>query len=212
MWLVRQRKWPEVSRAEILKRSKILVIDDRDFPYLKLFRKDGYTIDKWSNVRDLQALEGSQFDVILLDLHGVGRAESAEQGLGVLAHIRKSSPAQIVVAYSNAEWSVEYQQFFESADAVLHKTKDDYVTFKRTVDKLLEQRFSLGFYLDRISHELSDAGASEATMTKVRKAILSGRTDSLRGYLGTRVEDALTIDRVIAIAQVATGVIQIWRN
>lgn len=208
----RRQSWPKLSAADIRKRSKILVIDDQEFPYVKLFRKDGYTIDKWSTVRDLQALERGDYDVILLDLHGVGKAESSEQGLGVLAHIRRRSPAQIVVAYSNAEWSVEYQPFFDAADAILHKTKDDYVAFKATVDELLEKRYSLGFYLEKISHELSEGGASENTMKKVQKAIIQGHPDSLRPYLASRVEEAVTVDRVIAVAQAGASIVQAWKT
>lgn len=207
-----RKQWPRPDHEEIVNRAKILVIDDGDFPYLKLFRRDGYTVEKWSTVRDLAMLESGKYDVILLDLHGVGRTESPDQGLGVLGHIRKASPAQIVVAYSNAEWSVEYQQFFRSADAVLHKSKDDYMSFKRTVDKLLDQRFSLGFYLDRISRELRDTGVTEATLAKARKAILSGKLNGLRKHLSSRVDDGVVVDRVLAIAQVAVAVAGLWSS
>jgi CheY-like chemotaxis protein len=208
----RQREWPQLQHDEIVKRARLLVIDDGELPYLKLFRRDGYTFDKWSRVKDLPALEAGKYDVVLLDLHGVGLAESADQGFGVLGHLRKVNPAQIIVAYSNAEWSVDYQGFFRSADAVLHKTKDDYVSFKRTVDGLLDQRFSLGFYIARIGKELQGSGAPEATLRKAEKAILGGDLRSLERYLSKRVDDEVTVERVLAVAQVATGIIQIWSN
>src|SRR4051794_38006194 len=104
MLLRKTRPWPRLDHAEIVKPARILVVDDNEFPYLKLFRRDGYTIEKWSSVRDLGQLEDGSFDVILLDLIGVGTRESSDQGLGVLKHIRQTNPAQIVVAYSNAEW------------------------------------------------------------------------------------------------------------
>lgn len=31
---------------------------------------DGYNLDKWSTVRDMAALEGGDYDLVLLDLHG----------------------------------------------------------------------------------------------------------------------------------------------
>lgn len=43
---------------------------------------------------------------------------------------------------------------------MLYKTKTDYVEFKRTVDRLLAERFSLGFYEGRILAELGDQAAS----------------------------------------------------
>jgi hypothetical protein len=52
----RQHAWPSPTPGEIIRRARILVIDDSDFPYLRLFKKDGYNIDKWSDVEDPQSL------------------------------------------------------------------------------------------------------------------------------------------------------------
>lgn len=211
--LTRGRTWPSVDHVQIVKRARILVIDDSDFPYLKLFRRDGYTIEKWSTVKSLPRIEAAEFDVILLDLFGVGAEQSTDHGFGVLEHIRKKNPAQIVVAYSNAEWSVEYQPFFDSADAVLHKTKTDYFEFKRTVDRLLDERFSLGFYIGRIAKEVGDSAQSLPKLeVKARRAILTGNPDTLTKYLKQRVEDAVTIDRVLQIVQIAIGAAQLWKG
>jgi CheY-like chemotaxis protein len=209
----REREWPNVSHAEIVRRSRVLVIDDGDFPYLRLFERDGYTIEQWPEVTNLGSLETGEYDLILLDLMGVGRAESSDEGFGLLKHIRATSPAQIVVAYSNADLSLEYQPFFRDADAVLHKTKADYVEFKRTVDQLLDKRFSLGFYLDRISRELGEhAAAAPKAVDKARSAILTGKVDGLRRYLDKRIEDSVTTDRVIALVGVAAQVAALWTS
>jgi len=204
------REWPSISHTEIVRRARVLVIDDGEFAYMPLFKRDGYTIEQWADVDDLGALETGEFDLILLDLIGVGHRESADQGFGILRHIRTTAPAQIVVAYSNADLSLEYQPFFRDADAVLAKTSD-YVQFKRTVDQLLDKRFSLGFYLDRISREL-DAHSVEApkTLRKARVAILSGNSEPLRRYLARNVQDEVTVDRVIALVGVAAQVAAVW--
>lgn len=207
----RRRAWPELTHAEIVKRSRIIVIDDAEFPYLPLFKEDGYSIEKWDDVNDLPRLEKGDFDLILLDLHGVGAGLSSDQGLGILSHLRKVNPAVVVVAYSNAEWSLEYQPFFEQADAALHKTKADYVEFKRTVDTLLDRRFSKGFFLDRIANAVP-AELSAEIAEKAEAAILKGDLEGLRRHLTRRVDDQAAVDRVIALAQVAVGVIQIWKN
>ena len=206
------REWPSPEHAEIVKRSRILVIDDGPFPYMTLFERDGYTIQQWPDVEDLPALEDGKFDVILLDLRGVGRQESADEGFGLLRHIRKSSPGQIVVAYSNEDLSLTYQPFFRDADAVLAKTTD-YVEFKRVVDQLLDQRFSLGFYLSRIENELGDyTSTAPKALSKARSAILKGDTKPLRKYLNQHVEDAVTIDRVIALAGLAIQIAGMWTS
>jgi CheY-like chemotaxis protein len=205
--------WPAVSHEEIVHRARVLVIDDGEFPYMQLFKRDGYTIQQWSDVTDLQALEVGKFDLILLDLRGVGRAESSDEGFGLLKHIRETSPAQIVIAYSNSDLSLEYQPFFRNADAVLHKSKTDYVEFKRTVDKLLDERFSLGFYINRIAAELGEHSVSAPkAVNKARTAILTGDIEPLRRYLSRNVEDKVTIDRVIALASVAANIAGLWKS
>jgi hypothetical protein len=208
---LREREWPEVSHQEIVRRARILVIDDGEFPYLELFKRDGYTIEQWRDVTDLPALEEGSFDLILLDLMGVGRAESHDEGFGLLKHIRATSPAQIVIAYSNSDLSLEYQPFLRDADAVLHKSKTDYVEFKRTVDSLLDQRFSLGFYLNRVAAELAEhAAVAPKAVPKARKAILTGNDASLRRYLARRIDDPATVDRVIALVSIAIQVAGLW--
>lgn len=206
-------EWPKISHAEILKRSRILVIDDGDFPYLKLFQKDGYTIEQWKDVADISALENGYFDVILLDLRGVGRDYSADEGLGILKHIRKTAPAQIVVAYSSADLSLQYQPFFRDADATLHKTKNDYVEYKRTVDTLLDRKFSLGFYLDRIGNELGEnSPQAPKAREKARTAILKNDSGSLKKYLAKRLDDQVTVDRVIALVSAGAQVASLWKS
>ena len=207
----KKRVWPTLAYGDIVKRARILVIDDQEFLYKPLFERDGYTIQQWPDVTDLQAIERGAFDLILLDLKGIGRTESADEGFGILKHLRATSPAQIIVAYSNSDLSLEYQPFFRDADAVLHKTKTDYVEFKRTVDRLLVDRFSLGFYENRILSELGDQSAhAPKAAKKARAAILSGNVRPLRRYLTKRVDDQVAIDRVIAIAGVAAQVASIF--
>src|ERR1700685_352014 len=128
-------KWPDVTFDEIKKRARLLVIDDTEFPYETLFKRDGYTLEKWSDIDDLPKIETNYYDILLLDMQGVGQQQSSQQGLGILRHLKKTTPGQIVIAYSSAEFSLSAQEFFDMADAVLSKTSD-YVEFKQTVDGL----------------------------------------------------------------------------
>lgn len=205
-----KRPWPRPNHEEIVRRARILVIDDGEFPYMPLFERDHYTIRQWNDVTDLSALETGEFDLILLDLIGVGRAESADEGFGVLKHIREKSPAQIVVAYSNDDLSLAYQPFFRNADAVLHKTTD-YVEFKRVVDDLLDKRFALGFYLDRVGAELGEhAVSAPKAVQKAEKAILSGNVEPLKKYLKKKVEDGQTVDRILLLVGTAIKIASMW--
>jgi hypothetical protein len=211
MWFKRP-KWPDIPFDEIKKRSRLLVIDDDDFPYQTLFERDGYTLEKWPDVTDLPKLESGYFDILLLDLQGVGRQQSSEQGLGILRHLRKTTPAQIIIAYSSADWPLKYQEFFEQADAVLGKSSD-YFDFKRKVDELLEQRFSIGFYLARIQRVVGPNIDDPARLERLsRDAILQKNTSKLRGFLEDRMQSAEAIGDVLSLIQTAVAIASLWKS
>lgn len=207
--IFRKKQWPKYSFDEIKKRARLLVVDDSEFPYKLLFERDGYNIDKWSDIEDLSKLETGYYDVILLDIQGVGSNESQEQGFGILKHLRTVIPTQIIIAYSNADWALKYQTFFDMADARLDK-RQDYVDFKRTVDDQLRLRFTLGFYLDRIVNQL---GSSIEDVHKLRRtakdAILSKKVDKLDHYLKTIIRNKDVIQIVLDIAKAAINIASI---
>ena len=89
----RKPKWPELSPEQIRQRARVLAIDDCEFYYLTLFEKDGYAIEKWNDIDDLQKLEKGYYDIILLDIHGVGKEHSADQVCFIDeggSHVRKA--------------------------------------------------------------------------------------------------------------------------
>jgi hypothetical protein len=201
--------WPEVSQDIVRPRARLLVIDDRDFPYLELFERDSYNIKKWNDVDNLKELESGAFDVILLDLHGVGKAQSAEQGLGVLRHLRLAAPSQVILAYSDADWSLKYQEFFRLADSVLSKSSD-YVDFKRAVDAAIKKRFSLEFYVERIASVVgTDASSARDFSSSAQKAILTRKPAKLEKYLLRVGLDQQKVATAMSIAQTAIAILDL---
>jgi len=203
-------KWPDLSIDEIRKRARVVVIDDAEFYYHSLFQKDGYTIDKWDDVTDLQKLEAGFYDIILLDIHGVGKTQSSDEGLGIIKHLKRVRPAQIIVAYSNADWPLKYKEFFDLADATLDK-RGDYVDFKRKVDELLSARFSLGFYVDRIAEMLGDKAVDpEKLRSTTQKAILRRDPKILEKLLRANNVDLDAIRLVLQVAQTGIAIFSIF--
>jgi hypothetical protein len=208
----RKPTWPEIPFEDIKKRARLLVIDDSEFPYEELFKRDGYTIEKWPDVLDLPKLESGAYDIILLDLQGVGRQQSAEQGLGVLRHVRRVAPSQVIIAYSSADWPLKYQEFFRLADEVLAKSSD-YVDFKRTVDRLLEQRFSLGFYMSRIRTLLVNQVDDNERLDRIVEKSIQGRSpEKLQKYLQGKVTDPQVINAVANVIRTAIAVASLWNH
>lgn len=196
------------SLDEIRKRSQLLVIDDHAFAYESLFKRDEYHITRWATVKNLSQLTDHHFDLILLDLHGVALKESPDQqGLGLLKHIKDASPAQLVVAYTAVAWSASFHEFFGLADAVLEKG-DEYVTFKATVDRLLQRKYSEGYFISRMNATLGDDAANAPlAVKKALRSIRSGNTASLSRYLRSRVKDEVTVDRALAVIGIAISVL-----
>lgn len=178
------------------------------FPPERLFKRDGYHIQRWPKIENLSQLTDNHFDLILLDLHGVGLAESPQRaGLGILQHIKQRSPTQLVIAYSAQPWKISSRDFFALADSVLDKGAD-YVNFKEEVDSLLLRRHSVGYFINKMNQELGDSAANAPkAVPKALRAVRTGSTASLRSYLEAKVNEPQTVDRVIAIVSLAAQVV-----
>lgn len=194
---------------QIRAQSKILVIDDQPFPYKRLFEKDHYTVEKRSDVKQTSDIDKFQYDLILLDLQGVGRSLSNDEGLGVLRYLKEQHPTQLVVAYSNAEFPLATQPFFAMADAVLPKSAD-YIQFKNEVDRLLQLRFSIGYYMRLAYSEMDpEVFTSRGVERRLRRALRTNRVSELRSLLTDRSSNAVTVDRVLLIVQTGASVLQL---
>ena len=206
-------RWPNIELDEIRKRSRILVIDDEDFLYIDLFKSHGYNIEQRDDVDSLNGLIEDPYDVILLDIQGVGRKVSPnDQGLGILRYIKERAPAQMVVAYSASDYSLKYQEFFKRADAVVDKASD-FVVFKDVVDKLLVDKFSIGFYVGRIVAAVGHTNVQDAErLARVAEAaILNSDPDKLKKFLrkhGISKGQVATLS--LQIVNTAINIMRIW--
>jgi CheY-like chemotaxis protein len=166
--------WPrQISQLDLTlpanesrKRARILVIDDdeRAFP-VKLLQNEGYNVQYWPNVQSLRALEEGEFDIIILDITGISSPElSKSEGLGVLEHLKKHNPGQIVVAYSGQSFDLSQQRFFRLADDFLTKPSD-LVECKQRIDQLLQTRFTALHYWNALVDVLKK---NEVPATKIK--------------------------------------------
>lgn len=194
--------WPTCSVDELRKRTRILVIDDNDFPYKVLFEKNDYNLKKWNFVENLNALEEGKFDIILLDINDVAQDEFPEtQGLGLLKHLKDINPVQMIIAYSNSDWNLKYQDFFDNADAKLGKS-EEFGKFKKIVDQLLVRRFSIDYYIDRIAKTSNLPQQSKIDKIS-RRSISKGDTKIIERFLRENNCDKATIEATLKIIKVA---------
>ena len=205
-------QWPQPQREEITKRARLLIIDDQDFPYLKFFQRDGYQIEKKDDVESVRDLERGDWDMVLLDLHGVGTAFSDEQGLGVLRHLRRSAPSVLVIAYSNADWPLDINQdFFDLADATVGKSNASYFEFKQKVDEQLIRRYSQGFFIDRFADVVGSENAARSEKEWDR-ALYKQDTNRLRTKLESLGVEKEDIALALSLVQTAATVAGLWQS
>lgn len=205
MWTSAPRE-PEVpSLEEIRKRARILVIDDKELPQQRLFTRDGYHMQRWPRIENVSQLTDNHFDLILLDMQGVGLRESPQrQGLGILQHIKQTNPTQLVIAYSAENWNVSNRDFFALADAAMDKGQD-YIDFKSKVDELLTKRYTYGYFISKMNQSLGEYAADAPDAVRhALKAMQRGTTSRLHSYLNRTLNNAEKVDKIITI--IAAGI------
>lgn len=173
--------------AEIRKRAKIVVIDDDpdSFPY-DVLRNEGYTIEFWEKVKSLSRLENGDFDIIILDIGGVATEYTKEDGLGVLEHLKKYNPSQIVVAFSGQTFDLGKTRFWKMSDDSLTKPVDA-IKCKEVIDTLLQEKFTLKHYWDGLVSILRAEGISDREIgnleRKIAKAIKDGNKNEVMSLI-----------------------------
>jgi DNA-binding response OmpR family regulator len=158
--------------SELRKRARILVVDDdlTAFPH-KLLQKEGYNVTYWKSVENVRELENGEYDIIVLDIHGIARAEvSGTGGLGILSHIKKYNPAQIIIAYSGQKYDLKHADFWNIADDYLGKPSS-LLDCKQKIDSLLERKFTANYYAEVLRTLLRENGVDEKRIKKLEKLV-----------------------------------------
>lgn len=112
-----------LSREDLLRRSRILVIDDERPDLIDDLTKAHFSVDYLSDVTkdNLDIFDRTLYDLIVLDFGNVGTGLGAEQGLSLLRHIKRVNPTAVVLAYTSKALGTEHADFFRMADGVLSK-------------------------------------------------------------------------------------------
>jgi DNA-binding NtrC family response regulator len=188
---------------EIRKRAKIIVIDDdpESFP-CNLLRREGYSIESWQKVESLSRLEKGDFDIIILDIGGVAEEYAQNDGLGVLEHLKKYNPSQIIVAFSGQSFDLGKARFWKMADDSLSKPVDA-IKCKEVIDHLLEEKFTLEHYWQGLVSIIRIEGTSKENIdkleTQIAKAIKAGDKEKLLSGIKSITEKAETAARLLEV-------------
>jgi DNA-binding response OmpR family regulator len=194
---------------EAKRRAKILVIDDDPaaFP-VELLRDEGYNIQQWEELKTVRNLEQGQFDIIVLDIHGIcAEGMSKTDGLGVLEHLKSVNPAQIVIAYSGKKFDLQHEKFWRIADDYLGKPTDMLVA-KAKLDALLREKFTADHYWKTLVSFLRTRGLDSDRIQKLETAVTTA-VETKKELSETDIRGLLSAGKdIISTAWIIVQVIQ----
>jgi len=112
-----------LPRDELIRRSRILVVDDERPDIIDDLKKSAFSVDHLTDINtdNLYYIENRIYDLILLDFANVGRSLGSDEGLSLLKHIKRVSPSTIVIAYTSKALTSKQADFYRLADGVLSK-------------------------------------------------------------------------------------------
>lgn len=112
-----------LPREELIRRSRILVIDDERPELIDDLQRAHFSVDYTPDIKkdDLDLVEQPLYDVVLLDFGNVGGSFGGDQGLSLLRHIKRVNPAVVVLAYTSKAIASDQADFYRLADGVLAK-------------------------------------------------------------------------------------------
>lgn len=174
MWWFKKRKLEDITIEtdlnEIRKRARILFIDDDEVPQIKILEKEGFFIHHWRDIENLNSIENGDYDIVFLDIGGIGASYSKDGAFGILQEIKKSNPSVVIIAFSGLKFDIERTKFFVLADDVLNKDARA-IEIKSRIEEFLKEKFSIQFYWGKMREILKANGINESTIDKTEKQI-----------------------------------------
>src|SRR5687768_14438088 len=112
-----------LPREDLIRRSRILVIDDERPEIIDDLQRAHFSVDYVPDITkdELDRIEQPLYDLVLLDFGNVGSSFGADQGLSLLRHIKRVNPAVIVLAYTSKAITSDQADFYRLANGVLAK-------------------------------------------------------------------------------------------
>ena len=130
---------PELSRDDLIRRCRILVIDDQRPALIDDLTASGFSVDYDASGDNMANAEKQLYDLILLDFGGVGLKYGKDQGLSLLRHIKRVNPGQFVLTYtSKALPPQQSSEFYRFTDGTLSKDAGIQESFEKIEDSLRE--------------------------------------------------------------------------
>src|ERR1039457_2425323 len=127
---------PHLSRQELIRRSRILGIDEEKPKLIDDLRADGFSVDYDLTGDDTTKIEKSLYDLIILDFGKVGEKYGKDEGLSLLKHIKRENPAPFILAYTSRSLPPAQAEFYRLTNGTLIKDAGIQESFSKIEDSL----------------------------------------------------------------------------
>ncbi|NOT78276.1 MAG: hypothetical protein HOP07_04660 [Bacteriovoracaceae bacterium] len=188
----------------IKERANILFIDNEKVELIETLQLEGWHVEYWDDVKSLKDLEEGKFDIIFLDIGGVGKAYApTEEGFGILTRLKSVNPTVCVVAYSGMSFDASKAQFWAKADASLSKSAGA-IDAIELLEELLTKKYNSKVLWDDFKSILKINHATDKQIELIQNAIFidsknSNKLEKLKVALSTISLSASTMGSLITI-------------
>jgi hypothetical protein len=110
-----------ITREELIKHSRIVVIDDEIPLIIEELQQAGFSVDHDKTGDVLSKYDNQLYDIAIIDFHGVGQRLGPAHGLDLLNYIKRVSPGTRLIAHTSRSLSAAEAQFFRESHVVLPK-------------------------------------------------------------------------------------------
>lgn len=202
-----------VTLSDLKKKCEILIIDDNDFPFLDVLRKQEYIITQKYDLTDTK--EAAEYQIILCDIRGVGKCYNSNyEGAYLIKQLKQKYPNKTIIAYTANDYDPEFEPYLEYADETVPKGTYDIEEWDALLDRLLNNIVDPVKLWEQTRDSLLKAGISTIEVAKYEskyvRAVKQGKFDGLQKLCeqgsgkGTDIILAL-LNAITAVAKLLGG-------
>jgi hypothetical protein len=174
-----------VTRQEIIKKTRIAVIDDDEkLQLIDFLKKQGFSVDHDRKGNDLSKYSTGIYDVIIVDYHGVGSDLGNAQGLSLLRFLRKEAVGVRLIAYTSRSLTASEADFFKLSHAVLPKDWG-VMDSMELIEEQVRITYSKSYLFDELvdGRGIKDSKTKKELKNKLIECIEGGERDEFNKYL-----------------------------
>lgn len=167
-----------LPRAEILRRGRIVLLDDEIPEMLTDLRDHGLSVSHLKSTSDsqFQALAEGFYDLLLLDYGGVGPRFGQDEGLDVLRYLKRVNPGLRILAFTARTFDASKADFFRLCDGVVKKDAGIRETLEQ-IEIHLAEVLTPAYQLNALCRVLGLTDEQARQIEKVLGKAVSGKQD-----------------------------------